>query len=596
MKISKKLRYLVFILLCSFPMLVCAKSYYGVISGTEVRIRTSPSGSIIKYVSTGATFEMPDNSIAEKTSNCPNGWYKVLYDGINTGYVCSDYLIVYERNESVDTGVPANECEQQMQQAGFPSNYWTGLCGLKNAHPNWDFKAVTGANGEVVDFEMSVSSESCRNTISSGAQDNFKTNCSGSVDSGYSHASLEAVRYYMNPTNFFTEKTIFMFEGQNVNNSISNDSYKEAATKIFKNNYLIQQIPNLPNYIATASSTTNVSQIALATRIYQELGSANLGYTYPVDNSALYSVVSGNYTTRTGNYYNKDANKFEKNSAYNSVDNYYNFYNIAAYDGSGVTQKALAYAFNHGWGGTGNQDQDRQTSVTGGATFLNNKYFSVGQNTIYFQKFNIYPTTITSRYLNQYMTNIQAPVSESSIAYDAYKSAGLLESSFTFYIPVFSGIGQSSQHASDGSSDGANQSVSASTLITSVGLKNDNGYLANINPGTSAEDIKNSLTSVGGNVFITDASGNAVNGKIGTGNKVKINNEEFTVVIYGDVSGDGQINALDLLKIQKDILKTASLNGAYKSAADTSHDGQVNALDLLKVQKKILGSGDISQG
>ena len=44
-------------------------------------------------------------------------------------------------------------------------------------------------------------------------------------------------------------------------------------------------------------------------------------------------------------------------------------------------------------------------------------------------------------------------------------------------------------------------------------------------------------------------------GTVGTGNIVRVsdgtNTYSFTVVIYGDVSGDGLINALDLLKIQK---------------------------------------------
>ena len=112
--------------------------------------------------------------------------------------------------------------------------------------------------------------------------------------------------------------------------------------------------------------------------------------------------------------------------------------------------------------------------------------------------------------------------------------------------------------------------------------------------------MKNSLQSIAGNgnVTITDANGNSANGVIGTGYKININgssNETIIVVVYGDASGDGQINALDLLKIQKDILGSASLNGAYKMAADASKDGAVNALDLLKVQKKILGSGNIEQ-
>ena len=81
--------------------------------------------------------------------------------------------------------------------------------------------------------------------------------------------------------------------------------------------------------------------------------------------------------------------------------------------------------------------------------------------------------------------------------------------------------------------------------------------------------------------------------------KVNIKNSSetrtLTVVIYGDTSGDGVINALDLLQVQKNILGTYSLSGAYSSAGDTSKDGTINALDLLQVQKNILGTYNISQ-
>ena len=88
------------------------------------------------------------------------------------------------------------------------------------------------------------------------------------------------------------------------------------------------------------------------------------------------------------------------------------------------------------------------------------------------------------------------------------------------------------------------------------------------------------------------ANGVSVNsGNIGTGYKVNIKNSSetrtLTVVIYGDTSGDGVINALDLLQVQKNILGTYSLSGAYSSAGDTSKDGTINALDLLQVQKNI---------
>ena len=52
---------------------------------------------------------------------------------------------------------------------------------------------------------------------------------------------------------------------------------------------------------------------------------------------------------------------------------------------------------------------------------------------------------------------------------------------------------------------------------------------------------------------------------------------------------------MDLLQVQKNILGTYTLTGAYLEAADTSKDGVVNALDLLQVQKNILGTFEIEQ-
>ena len=209
----------------------------------------------------------------------------------------------------------------------------------------------------------------------------------------------------------------------------------------------------------------------------------------------------------------------------------------------------------------------------------------------------------TSRYLNQYMTNIQAPVSESTILYNAYKDAGILNASFKFYIPVYQGmsgtpISTDEVENNNNQNNSQQQTSSVENIVNSAGFRYSNGYISKINVGTNVNDIKNALTSVGGNVSITDASGNEVNGSIATGYRININgsnSETLIAIVYGDVSGDGKINALDLLKVQKQILGTANLNGSYKEAADVSHDGKINALDLLKVQKNILNTGNIEQ-
>ena len=114
--------------------------------------------------------------------------------------------------------------------------------------------------------------------------------------------------------------------------------------------------------------------------------------------------------------------------------------------------------------------------------------------------------------------------------------------------------------------------------------------------------LKSTIESVGGSSTVTiyNAAGSIVNsGTLATGFKVVVNNsstvETLEVVIKGDTSGDGIINALDLLQVQKNILGTYNLSGAYSLAGDTSGDGAINALDLLQVQKSILGTYNIVQ-
>ena len=84
-----------------------------------------------------------------------------------------------------------------------------------------------------------------------------------------------------------------------------------------------------------------------------------------------------------------------------------------------------------------------------------------------------------------------------------------------------------------------------------------------------------------------------------TGYKVSINNQSSTevlvVIIKGDTSGDGEINALDLLQVVKYISGSYTLEGAYKEAADTSGDNEINALDVLQIVKNISGSYQIIQ-
>ena len=89
-------------------------------------------------------------------------------------------------------------------------------------------------------------------------------------------------------------------------------------------------------------------------------------------------------------------------------------------------------------------------------------------------------------------------------------------------------------------------------------------------------------------------------GIVGTGNIVIVTagtvTKQYSVVVYGDVNGDGKITALDLLKVQKHLVKSSKLKGYFLQAANVKRSGSdVSALDLLKIQKHIIGAAKITQ-
>lgn len=87
------------------------------------------------------------------------------------------------------------------------------------------------------------------------------------------------------------------------------------------------------------------------------------------------------------------------------------------------------------------------------------------------------------------------------------------------------------------------------------------------------EDIKEKIQTTY-NIKIYDNKGNELTeGQIaGTGSKIRIVDEnnvtkmEYYIIIYGDVNGDGKINSLDLLVLQRHILEIERLNGLFLKA------------------------------
>jgi N-acetylmuramoyl-L-alanine amidase len=141
-----------------------------------------------------------------------------------------------------------------------------------------------------------------------------------------------------------------------------------------------------------------------------------------------------------------------------------------------------------------------------------------------------------------------------------------------------------------------------SDILNVMGLKNDNTYISGININTNSDTLTANIKKVNANaeVIIRDSNNNVKSNRILATNDsitITIDNETklYNVIIYGDTNGDGSIDIIDLLRVQKLILRTMSATEPYLRAADTNKDGNVDIIDLLRVQKHVLGSTSIQQ-
>ena len=245
------------------------------------------------------------------------------------------------------------------------------------------------------------------------------------IDKGWVNASRRAVEYTMDPRNFINEIRIFGSEKLSYDTSIhTKDGIEKIlyGTEFYKMNVnyktsegmTITTDKTYSDLIWEAAVYSGVSPYHLASRIRQEVGPF---ITHP----SISGTVSG-------------------------YEGLYNFYNIGATSSSeilGAVKNGLSYARD----GKGASEEEKQNlflpwdtpekAIKGGAVFIGRSYISVGQNTLYLQKFAVNTDYPENLFWHQYMTNCLAPYSESVSIYKAYRNSNMLDSPIGFLIPVY---------------------------------------------------------------------------------------------------------------------------------------------------------------
>lgn len=142
--------------------------------------------------------------------------------------------------------------------------------------------------------------------------------------------------------------------------------------------------------------------------------------------------------------------------------------------------------------------------------------------------------------------------------------------------------------------------------ITQITLIADSQYMRSVDKvldvtaGTTATTfLKQFRNEV---LELRDANGNVISGsaKIGTGTKVNLYNsgtlvDSVTVVVTGDVNGDGLVNIADCNAVRSVFLHKLTLSPYQQAAADVDGNGTVNANDYARIKAHIQGGYNLYQ-
>lgn len=554
------------------------------IEGDNVNVRVGPStaDTIIEKISYTSV------TVTEKVNN--DTWLKITYhNGTKqiTGYIFYDssYIRLVEYNPDADF---------ETKLKAFPESYRDALRTLKATYKNWEFipDPVKITFAEAVALE----STNMRKQVSFTSQPvSWRSMGQGSYDwnegtwiqtnGGWTGASREITAYYMDPRNFLNETEIYQFLQQGYDSAYQNE---EGVKKIIKGTFMETDYsdPNDTTYdgsyakvIMAAAKEASVSPYVLASKIRLEIG------------TSITNMVSGTYKGYEG---------------------YYNFYNIGA---SGTTTSAvivngLARAKAEGW-------DTRSKAIIGGAKFLSNSYISQGQDTYYYQDFNVHnPDSLW----HQYAQAIHDAYSKGKLTADTYKNEKDLV--LTFKIPVFTNMPESVSKKPVSNSKKNNyyfEDISVSGLTPSFEkyvyeydlhiTGNATIYIKPVSgatyAGESSYTIKKGNNKISLRVksetgYITDYIVNVdstVNCtlKISTGTPTPTPEQPVAPVIKkGDTNGDGTITLSDLANIRLHLLEKFKLSGDNLKGADTNGDNQITLSDLANVRLHLLGLFSIS--
>lgn len=621
--------------------------YSARVNGNNVGVRNkaSTSGRLLDTLSLGVNVTIV-KEVSGNTSGCSGGkWYQINYYGNKEGYICKNYVTKKEDITKED-----KEYAEKLKKDGFPDTYIPYLTYLHSKYPNWQFKpAFTKLN-----FASAVSGEEGKNYMQT-TNDNYRTSNKPAEGSSWFKVNAGVIAFYLDPRNWLTEERIFMFEDLKYDSTLEKE-YPALIKSAFGSGKLGDDKYTIPMFNAAKSHKISPLHIATRIRLevgangsdsvngteFTWKGKKYSGYYNFFNIGAYETTIDGvKYSAITrGLAYAAKLIKRDGN-AWNNIE-------TAILEGSSLLAKGYVSAgqgtlyyqkFNVGPDAYYNKyTHQYQTNIQAPATEGNKTYDALKKADVLNQKFTFeipvynnmpqYTSLPKSGDMNNDLKALEVEgykitpeFDEDILTYQAYIPNTIKEVNIkaTPKSKASSISGTGKYELKDNETEititvlsetkeekkysitiiKVEDTTTVNDTLQNSGIASDGNYLTKIKNKTKVSLIKDKILSAKAlNVIITKDNKELKNDEtIKTGTKITIKTameeKTFTMIVNGDLSGDGEITILDLLQIQKYLLGDKKLSNEALLAGDTSGDGKVTILDLLQVQKYLLGDKEL---
>lgn len=141
----------------------------------------------------------------------------------------------------------------------------------------------------------------------------------------------------------------------------------------------------------------------------------------------------------------------------------------------------------------------------------------------------------------------------------------------------------------------ASVTITAEREDTSIKAKQKESFIY-VTPGTKNTEV---AAAIGMTKFkVTDLNKKAVSNDSNAATGYTFTNTEYntsyTMIVLGDVNGDGEIKPSDYVQIKNYIMEKATLTNIQKMAADVNGDGGIKPSDYVKIKNHIMDRNKIT--